>query len=315
MAILPAPRLHDGDRRRDLVAPLLRDHRRPARDRPARRGRGDRADAQLRAAGARPRARWRSRRSASSSTAASSPTTAFNGAAFTAPDGQQVRLLEARTFSPPGPRRAHPARLVRGVRAAGLGQSRRRRARYWERLGFVTAAEGEEPWPHLSLTSHTLNIGLLPDARAAAADAGVQPRGRRRAARAARRGRRRAGDAAAALARPATRTCCWSRRRARGCWSGRRRPEGSDGAREARLVGDRRRPSAAARRTPSRRCASAAARRGVSRMRPALAARRGRRPRAACSRSSSRRNAPRSGCRGAARSPRSRVAVRTSSAG
>lgn len=82
----------------------------------------------------------------------------FNEAVFTSPDGQQVRLLEARTFSPPD----HPPLTRLGwfeefaLPVASLDDARA----YWERLGFVTAAEGEEPWPHLSLTSDTLDVGL-----------------------------------------------------------------------------------------------------------------------------------------------------------
>jgi hypothetical protein len=82
----------------------------------------------------------------------------FNEAAFTTPDGQQVRLLEARTFSPP--EHAPPTRLgwfEEYVLPVGdLAEARG----YWERLGFVTAAEGDDPWPHLSLTSDTFDIGL-----------------------------------------------------------------------------------------------------------------------------------------------------------
>ena len=83
---------------------------------------------------------------------------AFNEAVFTAPDGQQVRLLEARTFSPP----EHPPPTRLGwfeeyaLPVDDLGAARA----YWERLGFVTAAEGDDPWPHLSLTSDTLDLGL-----------------------------------------------------------------------------------------------------------------------------------------------------------
>ena len=82
----------------------------------------------------------------------------FNEAVFTTPDGQQVRLLEARTFSPP----EHPPATRLGwfeeyaLPVGDLGAARD----YWERLGFVTAAEGDDPWPHLSLTSDTLDIGL-----------------------------------------------------------------------------------------------------------------------------------------------------------
>jgi hypothetical protein len=83
---------------------------------------------------------------------------AFNEAVFTTPDGQQVRLLEARTFSPP----EHPPATRLGwfeelaLPVADLAAARA----YWERLGFVTAAEGDDPWPHLSLTSDTLDLGL-----------------------------------------------------------------------------------------------------------------------------------------------------------
>ena len=82
----------------------------------------------------------------------------FNEALFTTPDGQQVRLLEARTFSPP----EHPPQSRLGwfeelaLPVGDLGEART----YWERLGFVTAAESNDPWPHLSLTSDTLDIGL-----------------------------------------------------------------------------------------------------------------------------------------------------------
>ena len=31
---------------------------------------------------------------------------------------------------------------------------------FWERLGFVAAAAGAEPWPRLALTSDTLDLGL-----------------------------------------------------------------------------------------------------------------------------------------------------------
>ncbi|MBS0376774.1 MAG: VOC family protein [Proteobacteria bacterium] len=82
----------------------------------------------------------------------------FNEALFTSPDGQQVRLLEARTFSPPD----HPAPAQLGwfeeyaLPVADLAAAQA----YWEQLGFVTASEDDDPWPHLSLTSDTLNLGL-----------------------------------------------------------------------------------------------------------------------------------------------------------
>ena len=85
----------------------------------------------------------------------------FNEASFEAPGGQLVRLLEARTFSP-APRA--PGDLTRlgwfeeiALPVQDVGES----GRFWERLGFVPAEEGDEPYPHLGLTSDTLNVALL----------------------------------------------------------------------------------------------------------------------------------------------------------
>jgi hypothetical protein len=33
--------------------------------------------------------------------------------------------------------------------------------RDWERLGFVPAEEGDEPYPHVGLTSDSLNVALI----------------------------------------------------------------------------------------------------------------------------------------------------------
>jgi catechol 2,3-dioxygenase-like lactoylglutathione lyase family enzyme len=83
---------------------------------------------------------------------------AFNEVRFVAPYGQRTRLVEARTFSPP----ERPALSALGwFEEYAIPVSDLERARtYWEDLGFVTAAEQDEPWPHLSLTSDTLDIGL-----------------------------------------------------------------------------------------------------------------------------------------------------------
>jgi hypothetical protein len=75
--------------------------------------------------------------------------------------GQSIRLLEARTHSPPpcGPGEtsrlgwfeefALPVADMKGAQAE------------WERLGFVPAEEGDEPYPHVGLTSDSLNVALL----------------------------------------------------------------------------------------------------------------------------------------------------------
>ena len=82
----------------------------------------------------------------------------FNQAEFLDPDGHRVRLLEARTFSPPESSTASALGWFEEV-ALPIADLDRARA-FWEGLGFVAAEEGREPWPHLSLTSDTLSLGL-----------------------------------------------------------------------------------------------------------------------------------------------------------
>jgi hypothetical protein len=82
----------------------------------------------------------------------------FNEARFVAPDGQHVRLVEARTFSPPDG--AAPSVLGWFEEYAIPVHNLERSRGYWEKLGFVAAGEGQEPWPHISLTSDTLDLGL-----------------------------------------------------------------------------------------------------------------------------------------------------------
>jgi catechol 2,3-dioxygenase-like lactoylglutathione lyase family enzyme len=91
---------------------------------------------------------------------------AFNEVEFVDPDGHRVRLLEARTFSPPA---AAASGALGWFEEVALPVADLERARdFWERLGFVTAAEGQEPWPHLALTSDTLGLGLYRTADLAA---------------------------------------------------------------------------------------------------------------------------------------------------
>jgi catechol 2,3-dioxygenase-like lactoylglutathione lyase family enzyme len=85
----------------------------------------------------------------------------FNEATFATPGGQLVRLLEARTFSPSDRAPGETSRLgwfeefilpVPDIKAA---------ERFWERLGFVPAEESEEPFPHIGLTSDSLDVALV----------------------------------------------------------------------------------------------------------------------------------------------------------
>jgi hypothetical protein len=82
----------------------------------------------------------------------------FNEARFVAPEGQHARLVEARTFSPP--ERSELSMLGWFEECAIPVRDLERSRDYWEQLGFVAAADGQEPWPHISLTSDTLDLGL-----------------------------------------------------------------------------------------------------------------------------------------------------------
>jgi hypothetical protein len=85
----------------------------------------------------------------------------FNEAGFTDPNRQMITMLEARTYSPPGRRPMETSRLgwfeEFALPATDLEASRE----FWERLGFATAAEGDEPFRHVAMTSDSLNVALV----------------------------------------------------------------------------------------------------------------------------------------------------------
>jgi catechol 2,3-dioxygenase-like lactoylglutathione lyase family enzyme len=85
----------------------------------------------------------------------------FNEATFAAPGGQLIRLLEARTYSPSQRGPGETSRLgwfeeivlpVADVKAAES---------FWEKLGFVPAEESDQPFPHIGLTSDSLDVALV----------------------------------------------------------------------------------------------------------------------------------------------------------
>jgi catechol 2,3-dioxygenase-like lactoylglutathione lyase family enzyme len=75
--------------------------------------------------------------------------------------GQVVRLLEARTHSPASLGPAETSSLGWFEEVALPTADRTRAQAAWERLGFVPAEEGDEPYPHVGLTSDSLNVALL----------------------------------------------------------------------------------------------------------------------------------------------------------
>lgn len=85
----------------------------------------------------------------------------FNEATFAAPGGQLIRLLEARTFSPSDRAPGETSRLGWFEEIALPVDDVKAAERFWERLGFVPAEESEEPFPHIGLTSDSLNVALV----------------------------------------------------------------------------------------------------------------------------------------------------------
>ncbi|HKX98143.1 MAG TPA: hypothetical protein VJL86_00360 [Steroidobacteraceae bacterium] len=75
--------------------------------------------------------------------------------------GQSLRLLEARTHSPPPFGPGETSRLGWFEEIALPVADRNEAVQDWERLGFVPAEEGDEPYPHIGLTSDSLNVALI----------------------------------------------------------------------------------------------------------------------------------------------------------
>ena len=84
----------------------------------------------------------------------------FNEARFEVA-GQSLRLLEARTHSPPPFGPGETSRLGWFEEIALPVADRGQAVQDWERLGFVPAEEGDEPYPHVGLTSDSLNVALI----------------------------------------------------------------------------------------------------------------------------------------------------------
>jgi catechol 2,3-dioxygenase-like lactoylglutathione lyase family enzyme len=84
----------------------------------------------------------------------------FNEASLEAA-GQALRLLEARTHSPTPMGPAETSRLGWFEEVALPVADVARAQAEWERLGFVPAEEGEDPYPHVGLTSDSLNVALV----------------------------------------------------------------------------------------------------------------------------------------------------------
>jgi catechol 2,3-dioxygenase-like lactoylglutathione lyase family enzyme len=86
----------------------------------------------------------------------------FNEVAWKDPDGQMLRLIEARTFSPSkraGTETSHCGyftELALPCADFAIGKE------YWENLGFVGMDELHDRLPHVSCTSDFIDLGLYP---------------------------------------------------------------------------------------------------------------------------------------------------------
>ncbi len=84
----------------------------------------------------------------------------FNELSFHDPNGQYVRLLESRTFSPPDIDAAYSSICGYFVEY-GMPVKEFDSARlFWEPLGFIAMDEEARPFNRVSLTSDHLNLGL-----------------------------------------------------------------------------------------------------------------------------------------------------------
>jgi catechol 2,3-dioxygenase-like lactoylglutathione lyase family enzyme len=84
----------------------------------------------------------------------------FNQAAFRDPAGQPVRLLEARTFSPPDRSALEPSRCGQfgwlSLPAADFEPVRA----FWQALGLAAGDEAEHPFPHVPLRGEGVELAL-----------------------------------------------------------------------------------------------------------------------------------------------------------
>jgi hypothetical protein len=84
----------------------------------------------------------------------------FNELSFQGPEQQHIRLLEARTFSPPDINAAFTSSCGYFVEYGMPVREFDAARAYWEALGFVAMQEETQPFNRLALTSDHLNLGL-----------------------------------------------------------------------------------------------------------------------------------------------------------
>jgi len=84
----------------------------------------------------------------------------FNDLGFQDPNGQHIKLLEARTFSQPNLDPAFSSSCGYFVEYGIPVREFEAGRNFWEQLGFIAMDEERKPFSRVSLTSDHLNIGL-----------------------------------------------------------------------------------------------------------------------------------------------------------
>lgn len=84
----------------------------------------------------------------------------FHEAGFTDPNGQLLKLLEARTCSPPEWTRDNVTACGRFLEYSLASGSADDDARFWQRIGFERVAEGDEPRRWIRLRGYGTAVGL-----------------------------------------------------------------------------------------------------------------------------------------------------------
>ena len=83
----------------------------------------------------------------------------FNQIEFADPEGQRIRMVAARTFSPAdAPERASQCGYFAHYSMPARDQAAT--AAFWEPLGFVAMPEADDPYPHQDLTSDGIDLAL-----------------------------------------------------------------------------------------------------------------------------------------------------------
>ncbi|MBS0379351.1 MAG: VOC family protein [Proteobacteria bacterium] len=84
----------------------------------------------------------------------------FNQVAFATSDGQEIAVLEARTYSPVDRRALSPSLCGEFAEVSLPATDFASAQAFWEKLGFVGAEEEDSPYVHLPLTSDQLEIAF-----------------------------------------------------------------------------------------------------------------------------------------------------------